>query len=178
MKNNVLSQERRLSMAYDVNRDGFKLRSEAHGINDISQLSLKIALQAYFSTYHAINYNFGTICNNGFDESLKDKIYNRKYYEACSETILHFHHFIELSLKKILESVHKLFVYEVKDIIPLYKMLKNEISEDEFEDTRKNTVGFNETLERVLELIEGNYLPFADFKFIKHNKQHIKDLNT
>lgn len=61
-------------MAYDVKRDGFKLKQDSHGINDISTISLKVALESYFSTYKAVSYHFSSIVNPnpGDDDEIRN----------------------------------------------------------------------------------------------------------
>lgn len=166
---------------YDFFTDGFKLSGAAHGIKDIAAISLKIAINAYFSTYRAIIYNFNQIENPGNyrqTEEQLDRTYFNPYYEAYAETITHFHHFIELTLKRVLQSKHELLLGEINDPVMLYKILNNQISQEDIEKSNLKAVSYKDTLNRICDLIKEDIISKSDFQFILDSKTWLNELGV
>jgi hypothetical protein len=141
--------------------NGFNLQKRSDTDIDLAFISLKIALKAYFSTYHCYKSSMNLFIING--DWSDDIIYPgylekpmlAKYCEAYTECIIHFHHFAELVCKNFLRHDNPLFVdfpSNDKNIVLKYKIIKNELSlEDE---NNVKTTRFLETLKALLELIQ------------------------
>jgi hypothetical protein len=148
----------------------------------IAFLSLKLSLNSWFSTYHSIKNKFLFITEYCSSESEKDfpkKIssYPDKYFELYSETIIHLHHFFELILKDILSNKKYLLILNIPkdsddwcDVI-----LGNEIDNNRLE--KINTIEFQETLNRVIILLDQGTLDSHHFSFIKENKESFEAIN-
>src|SRR5689334_4222970 len=130
---------------------------------DIALISLNIGIQAYFSTYQSIKGFLeivATLPSKGlfdFDEqyNLFEKIHIENYRKSKTsyirsyiETIFHFHHFTEISIKEILRKEHELLpsIAGRKHII-LHKLLKGDEIADE-ERAQLNTLEFGEAKDR------------------------------
>ncbi len=160
---------------------------------DIALVSLNIGIQSYYSTYQSIRgaldviqsrpseelFNFDE--NDNRYEALHIKNYNLStttYVKGYIETIFHFHHFIEVSIKEILRQEHELLpsVAGQKHTI-LHKILKNEdITDDERE--KLNTIDFGESIGRIIELIKNQRIKnYENMKFINEAKNFLENLN-
>ena len=164
----------------DFIKDGFKLSETYHGIKDIAPISLKIAINAYFSTYSAIRYNFKPIESPSYYKNTvedTDKLYSSTYYKFYAETITHFHHFIELMLKRILQSKHQLLLGEITDSVLLYKVLSNQVNLNDIENYNIKALSFRETLSRVCDLVKADIISKSTFDFILKSRKWLEDLN-
>jgi len=152
---------------------GFSLGED----NDVALafLSLRIALKAFFSTYHSIRNRFDPN-DPDLDKILEENV---RYYEACAETIVHFQHFFELIIKDILRRDHLLLSSRVSSHPTiLYKLLHNQPLSDE-ENQKVCSVEFSDALKTLCKLIESRQIQcFQDVQFIKDNKCTLEALNT
>lgn len=76
-------------------------------------LSLKIALEAFFSTYQGIKYRldlFELKREYDLEDDVIDSKYTSFYMENSAEAIIHFHQFVELVCKEILRDENPLLV--------------------------------------------------------------------
>jgi hypothetical protein len=160
-----------------ITKDGFSLPAKWQKLSDLGLLSLRIALEAYFSTYQAIKYHIHLFeKTSNLDQDTIDSNHSIAYFNAYAETILHFHHFIELALKNLLRSEHPLLadIASTKPTV-LYKLLKGEPLHSE-EENELRSIEFKKALERVKEL-EGN---FIDTKGLNIGEQYnwLEKLNS
>lgn len=116
---------------------------------ELAFISLKIALIAYASTYKEFQHDFPLILLDKETDYTKISK-NKKYQILYTETIIHFQHFFELTLKHFLRNSHPL----LSDKIPydnsllLYKILnRQELSHDE--SMRLESIEFGETIKRI-----------------------------
>ena len=156
-----------------VARQGFSLRGDNN--LDLAFLSLRIALKAYFSTYHSIRNKFYPN-DTDLDKILEKKI---RYCESCAETIVHFQHFFELIIKDILRRDHLLLasrVYSHPTI--LHKILHNQTISAE-EEQKVYSVEFSDALQTLCTLIKSQQIQCVqDVQFIKDHKCTLVELNT
>lgn len=143
-----------------------------------------MTLKAYFSTYRSIRGRLFTLEGNVSGLSQEENQffidYNHypDYCEAYSEVVIHFHHFIELTIKELLRREHPLLATDAssKPSI-LHKMLmKEEISIVEQEGLKSPE--FQVSLERLYELVKKKRI--SDYKrleFIVKAKLWLEKLN-
>lgn len=136
--------------------NGFTLNNTISKMEDMALVSLRLALKAYCSTYQSISYSFPAF-KEGVLQDLSEKsafMHSFDYYENYIETVIHLHHFLEISLKRILRREHPLLAVEAQDKHELYfKLVKgHEIGEEEH--AKINTIEFSRTLYRLRPLIE------------------------
>ena len=123
-----------------LKNDGFTLTERRKLLDDGSRrkspsdtalFSLKLALQAYFSTYQPMHFKLdifdpasGSPINT---QELIDLNHPYYYCELCTETIVHFQHFAELICKDFLRQEHPLLANNVvnKPIIAFLNDLWN-----------------------------------------------------
>ena len=163
----------------DVLNDSFSLPLWEGGIHDLKMQSLKLALKAYFSTYKSIYYRIDEIIEGPSSDSEQAKVDSHlrdEYFEAYSETILHFHHFIELVLKDVLRSEHELLANDAGDKhLILFKLLTGEpVSQEDKEKTQ--SIQFGKALDRVVKLIDSRKLP-EFLNFVKQARASLDNLN-
>ncbi|WP_239775049.1 hypothetical protein [Mammaliicoccus sp. N-M50] len=148
----------------EINNNEFELDTDN---NDVVLNSLNIALKSYFSSYKSIREKF--------DKRTYEDSHTRDYYENFSETILHFHHFFELTLKNLLRNENKLLPLVLSDNTELVvKLIQNTPISDEEYKTLKS-LSFSQLLDRVCKLIK--LKPEVNFKFIKEFENELKELN-
>lgn len=164
----------------DLINDGFKLSQKKYGLDDIAMISLKIAINAYFSTYHAVMYNFIAIKNppKKWEKDRQDQNnYMDAYFECYAEAITHFHHYIELKLKRILEKENPLLVIEIKNPLTLYKLVSKQIDFENIPEKDIRALGFREILNILCALIKEEKMS-SDYKFILEKREDINKLNN
>jgi len=163
--------------------DGIYLSSHIGHEMDMALISLKIGFEAYFSTYQAIKRSFARLVEPPRKKlHIKVEKYEEKdeesdkawrhvselnYTKAYIQTIFHFHHFIEVSIKEILRQQHPLLaVLTGKQHVILHKLLMGEeVPENESEGL--NTIDFWESVERLKKLIDEKRIKnYEDMKFI------------
>jgi hypothetical protein len=132
----------------DLVKDGFHLHKHKSRELDMALISLKIGFEAYYSTYSEVRRRFWAI-------EFREEIHLSNYAKTYVETILHFHHFIEISIKEILRQEHELLatVANQKHVI-FNKLLKgDEVSVEE--SGNLNSINAREATERIIALIKG-----------------------
>lgn len=171
-----------------ITSNGFNIEDASDKSVDLAFLSLKIALEAYFSTYHCYGGQFHLITDDSYKDLPDFLTYSdivgvlvlSKYCEAYTECIIHFHHFAELVLKNFLRHDNPLFVVSPsseKNILLKYKISKNELSLEDEKDLK--TITFSESLTALLSLIkniENDY--YEKLSFIVDNKEILETLNN
>jgi hypothetical protein len=140
----------------EVITNGFYINDARINMEDMALMSLRLALKAYCSTYSSISYCYNNY-KDGTIKPVSDKAafnHTLDYSEQYVETIIHFHHYFELGLKRILRREHPLLAVESNDKHELYyKLVKGEvISEDEHASLF--TIEFSRTLQRLKPAIQ------------------------
>lgn len=123
----------------------FQTGYESEDRLDLAVISLKQSFISYFSTYQAVSKAFD------FNQSINEyePTLNQKYKELYVESILHFHHFVELLFKDIL--------------------IQN--------DKNPKNLGFDALRERVDKLISCISKNEPKYDFIKDANEWLKELN-
>lgn len=150
------------------------------GLKHIGFLSLKVALENYFSTYSAIRDSLIENCSYGIRINELESIeYTNEYCKVCSETIIHFQHFFELIIKDILENDNPLLAVNAnKNNIIFHKLIKGELINDNEWD-KLYSIEFNEALERFYDLLENERIKDKEkYSFFKDKKGILKALNV
>lgn len=169
-----------LTAEYCNEEKGMFYKNGTDNLKHIGFLSLKIALENYFSTYKSMK-NYLIDCNrfgiriNKFD-NLK---YTNEYCKSCSETIIHFQHFFELILKDILEKESPLLSVKANtDNIIFHKLIKGEIIEDN-EFDKMYSIEFSEALDRFFDLLNSERIKDKEkYSSFKGKKEILKTLNV
>jgi DNA-binding TFAR19-related protein (PDSD5 family) len=160
-----------------VFKDGFSLSQDRNDLKDLALASLSVALKAYFRSYHSAQM-VRDLFQEGGGGANADSSYSPRYFEDCAETILHFHHFIELSLKEVLRSKHQLLAADASRLsVILDKLLANEAVSAE-EMVRLSSPEFADTLTRLCDLIRAGRLDQATLSFIPDAGELLKQLNN
>ncbi|MFQ2605619.1 hypothetical protein ACK3ZW_01820 [Aeromonas caviae] len=129
-------------------QDGYKCNGHKPDL-ELAFISLKIALTAYSSTYKELQHHLSPILL-GRKVDYMELSKNKKYQILYTETIIHFQHFFELTLKHFLRNSHPL----LSDKIPydnsllLYKILNNQnLSHND--SMNIESIEFGETIRRI-----------------------------
>jgi len=145
----------------------------------VASHSLRTALEAYFATYQTFKFYLHLFeKGNNFDDEIKKMHHSKKYEEQCMETIIHFQHFFELTLKSFLRDDHPLLADEaINKPVILYKLLYGQtLSPDEEQGIK--SISFSETTERLFQLIDSGQLKnHQKLKFLKKYKKTFEKLN-
>jgi len=155
-----------------VAREGFKLSGDTDA--QLAFLSLRIALEAYFSTYKASKHSINPI-DPQLDARMEDNIH---YHQAYAEAIVHFQHFFELIIKQILRKDHVLLASRISaDPKLLHKILHgNDLTSEE--QGKLQSVEFSEALKTICSLIRNDQLGnSSDLEFLIDNKPVLEELN-
>lgn len=155
------------------NSYGFLLTEYEPG--DFSLLSLRIALESYFSTYQAMRYYVPSLKDSSRQEELD---YTSHYYILYVETMVHFHHFFELICKKILASEHPIFALSTTDKPLILRKLVNNIQLDQQEIDSVKSIEMSETLKRLAVLLdEPSSIIAQKYAFLKNHMKALGELN-
>lgn len=164
----------------EIADDGFKSPDSGNGTTALALLSLRIGLHAYFKTYQSVRCSIAQVIEDATDEDGFDKTMSGRYCEAYAETVVHLQHFLELTLKDVLRSLHPLLALEGtdRDIKLQYKLLANESLESNDYDNLKS-VSMSDALSRteVLSKIGVTRLGNQQFSLTAAEIQVIKALN-
>lgn len=160
-------------------KDGYYLNDVSDGnVKSLAGFSLSNAMRAYFRTSVDLEYlkNAESI-NQLMNQESKDKHHSGSYATDASDAITHYHHFLELYLKDILEQEHRLMAYDAsKKPGILYKLVKGElVSDDEIESLKM--IEFSEAIERIAVLLRENKLN-QKYAFLKDYIEVMKKVNT
>ena len=163
-----------------IAEDGFSLVDRNHKLKNLAMLSLKIALQAYFSTYRSMGHFlhlFGSKKKQHTQATI-DHNHTYEYCQYCAETIIHFQHFAELVCKDFLRAEHPLLAIDAsRRPVILHKLLKKKaVSERDLEGV--HTVEFSETLNRLCALIKDRKLGAGRLDFIVSARPFLSKLNV
>lgn len=139
---------------------------------DAAYYSLIIGLTEYFDTYHP-----NTLNNHG-DAKNKTEI-NNKYENGSDYTknviniFIHLQHFLELQVKKELESINLLMSSRIKDPIILEKVLNNKSLSDE-EIAKCYSVEMSDAVNRLCRLVKNGLLTTPSSKVLSDNRSTIE----
>ena len=160
-----------------------KITEDGFSVEDVSLalMSLKLSLQAYFSTYNDMAGEWNLLSPERLE--FPDSQYTYSYLENCTEAILHFHHFVEIVIKNILRKEHILladFTSSYHHII-LSKILRNEKISDK-EKAKLQSISFKVALDRlnvlIGESINGTQknTTYGQWGFIKKYKSELDEI--
>lgn len=160
-------------------KDGYYLNDVSDGVvKSLAGFSLSNAMRAYFRTSVDLEYlrNAESI-NILMNQESKDKHHSGSYATDASDAITHYHHFLELYLKDILEQEHRLMVYDAsKKPGILYKLVKGElVSDDEIELLKM--IEFSEAINRIEVLLREHKLD-QKYAFLAGYIEVMKKVNT
>lgn len=168
-----------MSNIENITSNGFSLYEEGDSFTALAFYSLRIALRAYFSTYQTMKYNLNLFeTNNRYNQETIDINHSSDYCEAFVESILHFHHFIELILKDLLRLEHPLLALDASRHHVLLHKLLNKESLDANEMEKLKSGEFFLILERICELIDKKRLGDIKLNFILEDRQWLTELNV
>lgn len=161
-----------------VTADGFIIPDRGGRLIDLSLLSLKIALKAYFSTYNNMNYRLHIFDGKGdLKQSEIDSQHTHSYFEACSESIVHFQHFTELFIKEALRKEHPLLVNEASSKpLMLYKLLKRQPITSSEQETI-NTIEFSDAFTRFICLLKEGKIKDTKLQSVRNYEEPLRKLN-
>ena len=162
----------------NIAENGFRLLGQADKLGGLALISLKIALKAYFSTYHAMEYTLHMLDpENKIDQGRRDGSHTPAYFEAYTEAVVHFQHFVELVFKDILRDDHRLLADDPSNYDVIFHMLlKGEtISEADYETLK--SIEFKDALERICNLINAGRIGNGALGFICEAKTWLEKLN-
>lgn len=117
-----------------------------------------------FSFRNAIYSYFTSFLDDEIDGKYLDSSYNHidvNYLNSYIETITHFHHFFEISLKSILENINVIYIYDIKefdDLNFLNSIIDDKLKEKWLPQDSKNfrTISFEKAFNRLKELKNSN----------------------
>jgi hypothetical protein len=178
--------------------DGIYLSKHKGRELDIALISLKIGFEAYYSTYQSVKRflnivetrpnKIGDVDESyGSDQKFFENMHISNYAkaevnftQAYIETIFHFHHFIEVSIKEILRQEHELLASEPgrKQHVILHKLLfTDEVTDEEKGSLR--SLPFGEATERITELIKAKRIKnHKNMEFISEEENFMKEIAT
>lgn len=162
-----------------IAKDGFSLDARDEGSIDLSLISLRVALKAYFSTYQAQKYYISNFDGKYSTNRNISKQHTLRYCEQAAETIIHFQHFAELVCKRFLKEDHPLLSdVALQNAEVLHKLIHGEALQDG-DQTSVRSIEFSEALERLNKLIKTERIKgYEKLKFITDSIQTLKTLNT
>lgn len=160
-------------------KDGYFLTDVSDGnVKSLAGFSLSNAMRAYFRTSVDLEYlkNAESI-NQLMNQKSKDKHHSGSYATDASDAITHYHHFLELYLKDVLEQEHRLMAYDAsKKPGILYKLVKGEhVNDDEIESLKM--IEFSEAIDRIDVLLRENKLD-QKYAFLAGYIEVMKKVNT
>jgi len=170
----------------ELAKDGFSLHNHKKQELDIALISLKIGFEAFYSTYQSVKRYLSIVetrpSQDDFDlddtEMLIERLHISNYVKAYVETIFHFHHFIEVSIKEILRQAHPLLASTAdrKHIILDKLLKKEEVTQTELEELY--SLEYRYATERLYELIkERRIANHENMNFIISNKELLDQIN-
>ncbi|RRR68786.1 MAG: hypothetical protein EI684_17055 [Candidatus Viridilinea halotolerans] len=163
---------------------GFTFDGTENYTTELAFLSLDIGLQSFFATYQSMASSISSLADeNDLDQEHRNQVYNRKYRQLYTETVIHLQHFAELVCKNFLRDIHPLLSVKIpskddKNTI-FDKLSKNEkVDEDSIlPDWRSSdTIEFSETLNRLNKLNRDKILP-PELDFIAQHQYCLTKLN-
>lgn len=174
-----------------------QIENEGFLIGEINQnnlliafISLRKAFQSWFSSYSCFkwNFRFADVSHQlpipsdvsdpaQYDRKTRQFNHSLEYFECYSESIFHFHHFIELVLKEFLRQKHELFASNgSNNPLIYYQLLVGEnINNKDLKELK--SIEFSETLRRLICLIDNQKLDLQTYNFLKKNKIVLDKLN-
>ena len=138
---------------------------------DAAYYSLIIGLTEYFDTYHPDKLN-----NNDDAQNITE--INNKYENGSDYTknviniFIHLQHFLELQVKKELDSINLLMSSRINDPIILEKVLNNKNLSDE-EIAKCYSVEMSDAIKRLCDLVKEGVLTTPSSKVLSANRPTI-----
>lgn len=153
-----------------IKDDGFLLNLSHSEINDLAFISLRISLNAYFSTYRSLLGQFDLF---GKTVDNIDSRYSYEYIMCSCESITHFHHFVELILKDILTKEPIILTIDASKELDEVKNNPDKI--ENYADVKQ--IEFSIALERIKNLINTGRIDKVKYGFILDAYCWLKSLN-
>jgi hypothetical protein len=162
----------------DITKDSFSFGFWRDApITTLALSSLRLALEAWFSTYQAVGHRFHVFTSDDIAAEDADFNHGLRYFEAQSEALVHFQHFVELACKDLLRAEHVLLATRAQhDPVVLHKLLRGEAVSDE-EVAREPSIEFSQALEHLVKLIKAKRLARGDLDFIAEHHVALSRLN-
>ncbi len=155
--------------------DGFYVKSSPE--KDAAYYSLRIALEAYFSTYYTTKSELERIaCVTNHEEINKAIENNAAFIENSINIWMHLQHFFELKIKQILNEKNEfLTIIPAKDSKTYcYQVLMKQIEEREH---HTNSVEFSEAKKRLNVLVSDNLIDSKLAKVFYENTKTLDFIN-
>jgi hypothetical protein len=146
-------------------------------ITTLALSSLRLAFEAWFSTYQAVGARFHIFTSDDIKAEDADFSHGLPYFEAQSEALVHCQHFVELVCKDLLRAEHVLLATQAQhDPVVLHKLLRGEAATDE-ELAGGKSIEFSEALKHIVRLIKAKRLARSDLDFIAEHQAVLSQLN-
>lgn len=159
-----------------IKEDGFLLNKTYERIQDLSFISLRIALRAYFNTFKDIHRNISKVKKNGSEQEEKDKAHGKNYIEDTCQAITSFHHFVELIIKDFLTKTHPLLAIDASQKHEIYFDLIFKMKSDEIDFQNVKQLEFSIALDRLVTLIKKEKID-KKYAFIEEANKWLTVLN-
>lgn len=160
--------------------NGFFINSDKPDIKDLALISLKVALNSYFSTYRSFEHRIRMLRDDY--SATQEEInfaHSTAYFESSSECIIHFQHFAELTCKTFLRTEHPMLADNIlKNPSILHSLINNNPLTDE-EKSKLSSVEFSEALNRLNSLVSSKKIKdHSALDFIKKHHTALISLNN
>jgi len=167
----------KLRSAEALVKDSFRQDEVGRKLTGLALLSLRIAIKAFLSTYHAMRYRLHTL--DAADENgPRDDLHSTDYKEHFAEAVVHFQHFSELAIKDMLRALHPLLADKVPDKEVLAKVLADQPVT--FVPDPKNpsqSAEFGVVADRLYKLIGAGKID-ARYHFVAQFRDALRELTT
>lgn len=141
-----------------MNSVGFTIEpinNNGYEFNPMALVSLKKAVNAYYSTYKGIQHH--AIIRD--DNNDNKKYYTNEYKKYYLDIIIYFHHFFEITIKDLLENGNILLSRNIDNAemcdILFGELNGNSVNPDDYKD--KKTIEFSDALRRLKVLVSKIY---------------------
>lgn len=158
--------------------NGFNFNQKGNTSVDLALISLKIALESYYSTYQAFKYRLHIFQNPTSPNIDIEFNHSNEYCERSADCIVHFQHFAELACKSLLRNDHPLLA-DIASGKPeiVHKLLHGQPLTSK-EEGGVQSIEFSEALKRLCCLVKNQTLKdHADANFILRHEQCLEQLN-
>lgn len=157
-------------------KDGFSFAPLSANFTELAILSLRIALDAFSSTYRSVQGKIAFLEEGASDREAYEALHNLSYRQSYAECIVHFQHFAELVCKDFLRQVHPLLSIDATPKPAIYhKLLSGEkVNPEDWEGLK--SIEFSEVLKRIQSLLTEGRLP-VELNFLSNYIHPLSKLN-
>ena len=157
-------------------QDTYSLHEASRNLTGFAVLSLRVAVEALCSTYHAMRGRLHVLKQTD-EVECRDDLHGTRYHEAFAECVIHFQHFAELVIKDFLRAEHPLLADDTsKHHVLFHKLLKGEPPTRD-EDRKIQSVEFSEASDRLYQLIEAKRID-PRIHFLAEHRTTLSKLTT